>query len=330
MARHLEVDDVHGLYAIMPTPATPDAADPAADNTVDHEEASRAAERLVGDGVAAILANGTFGEGATLTWDEQRAFARTLVETVAQRVPVFVGATTLNTRDTISRARALRDLGADGLLLGRPMWSTCDDRAIVDFYTAVATAVPELAIIIYDNPEAFKGKISPAVFGQLAGVPQIIASKCSSLSGAFLADLAAVAGRMRMLPVDREWYYAWRWAVDDVTACWSGAASCGPNAITHLARCIASNDEPGARAVSEQLRAAGRTFIPNGDFGLFAKYNIQLEKVRIDEAGYMKAGPARPPYSALPDDFAEGARESGRRLAALHEQFRPVTATSAR
>lgn len=322
------MDDVRGLFAIMPTPATPDAADPSVEETVDHDETARAVENFVTDGVDAVLANGTFGEGATLTWDEQRSFARTVVETTRERVPVFIGATTLNTRDTITRARALRDIGVDGLLLGRPMWSTCDDRAIVQFYTDVATAVPELAIIVYDNPEAFKGKISPAVYAQLAAIPQVVASKCTSLSGGFLADLAAVAGRMRLLPVDREWYYAWRWAADDVVACWSGAASCGPNPMVHLARSIAANDEPTARGVSEQLRAAGRTFIPNGDFALFARYNVQLEKVRIDEAGYMLAGPTRPPYSHLPAEYAEGARESARRLAALHEQYRPVAAAA--
>lgn len=329
MAQRVGVDDVRGMFAIMPTPATPDAADPRVTDSVDHDETRRAVGALVDDGVDAILTTGTFGEGATLTWDEHRAFARTVLDTVKQRVPVFVGATTLNTRDTIARARELHDLGVDGLLLGRPMWSTCDDRAVVDFYTAVTDAVPELAVIVYDNVEAFKGKISTAVYGQLAAIPQIIASKTTALTAAFLADLSAVAGRMRLLPVDHQWYYAWRWAPDEVTACWSGAASCGPNPMVHLARCIAGGDDHGARVVSEQLRGAGRTFMPNGDFTLFAKYNVQLEKARIDAAGYIKAGPGRPPYSECPPEFAKGARESGRRLAALHEQYRPAAVTTA-
>ena len=48
---------------------------------------------------------------------------------------------------------------------------------------------------------------------------------------------------------------------------------------------------------------------------------MPLEKIRIDEAGYIKAGPCRPPYIHCPEDYAEGARESGRRLASLHREL---------
>ncbi|GAA3239258.1 hypothetical protein GCM10017691_40210 [Pseudonocardia petroleophila] len=318
----LTKDDITGLLAIMPTPAVPEAEDPAVADTVDHAETARAVEALISDGVHAVLTNGTFGECATLTWDEHRAFAGTVVETAASRVPVFVGATTLNTRDTIARARTLRDIGADGLLLGRPMWSACDEDATVGFYRAVAEAVPELAIIVYDNPEAFKGKIGPRTYARLAEIPQVVAAKYPGLAGSFLADLDALAGRVRLLPVERDWYYTWRWAPDQVRACWSGAASCGPGAGVALAAAIAAGDAEVARQISEEMRAAGRTFFPRGDFALFSTYNVQLEKIRINEAGYMVAGPARPPYARCPEDFAEGARESGRLLAALEARYR--------
>lgn len=315
-------DDIRGVLAIMPTPATPDAEDPRTVDTVDYAESRRAVNALIDDGVDAVMTNGTFGEGASLTWNEHRQFAAAVLEEATGRVPVFIGATTLNTRDTIARATVLRDLGASGLLLGRPMWSTCDDETTIAFYRAVAAAVPELAIVVYDNPEAFKGKISPQVYASLAEIPQVVAAKCPALTGGFLADLAAVAGRIRLLPVEREWYYAWRWAPAEVTACWSGSASCGPNTVVRLARAIADNDADTARQLSEALRAAGRTFIPGGDFGLFAKYNVALEKIRIDAAGYITAGPCRPPYTSCPAEYADGARESGRRLAQLHRANR--------
>jgi 4-(2-carboxyphenyl)-2-oxobut-3-enoate aldolase len=322
----LTADDVHGVFAIMPTPALPGADDPEASgpaaDTVDHAETARAVGALIDDGVDAILTTGTFGECATLTWPELRGFAETAVTAAAGRVPVFAGATTLNTRDTIDRARALRDLGVTGLLLGRPMWCYLDDADIVAFYAAVARAVPQLAIIVYDNPEAFKGKISSAAYRQLAALPQVIAAKYPTLGPSLADDLAAMDGRMRILPVDRDWFPAWEQAPAEITACWSGSASCGPRPHTELARRIAAGDAAGAGALSAEFTAAGAGFLPQGQFALFARYNIQLEKIRINEAGYISAGPPRPPYLSCPPEYADGARASGRRFAALDAAYR--------
>jgi 4-(2-carboxyphenyl)-2-oxobut-3-enoate aldolase len=322
-APRLSADDVRGVFAIMPTPALPGADDPAMADTVDHSETARAVRALIEDGVDAVLTTGTFGECATLTWPELRGFAETAVASAAGRVPVFVGATTLNTRDTIERARVLRDLGVTGMLLGRPMWCYLDDADIVAYYRAVAEAVPELAIIVYDNPEAFKGKISSAAYRQLAALPQVIAAKYPVLGPSFADDLAAMGGRMRALPVDRDWFAAWAKAPDEITACWSGSASCGPRPHVELARRIAAGDADGAREVTAEFTQAAQGFLPRGDFALFAKYNIQLEKIRINEAGYVKAGPSRPPYLSCPPGYADGARASGRRFAALDAKYRP-------
>ncbi|NNN19147.1 MAG: dihydrodipicolinate synthetase [Acidimicrobiaceae bacterium] len=305
----------------MPTPAVVDAENPSLADTIDHLETRRAVEALVQDGVNAILTNGTFGEGASLLFEEVRTFAETVVAASDDRVPIFVGATSLNTRESIARARVLSDVGVAGILLGRPMWSPCDDDDLVRYYNAVADAVPDLSIIAYDNPEAFKGKISPIAYSRLAEIPQVVAAKYTGLSGGFLADLEAVNGKMRLLPVERDWYYAWKWAPEDVVACWSGSASCGPNAIIQLSRKIKDGDDLGAKTISRELASASRTFFPKGSFALFSQYNIQLEKIRINEAGYMKAGPCRPPYISCPNDYAEGARQSGRLLADLHRRY---------
>ena len=317
----LGAEDVRGVFAIMPTPALDGADDPAMTDTVDYAETERAVNALIADGVDAIMTNGTFGEGATLTWPEHRAFADLVVRAAAGRVPVLVGATTLNTRDTIERARVFAGLGADGLLLGRPMWCYCDDVDLVKFYASVAEAVPELAIVVYDNPEAFKGKISPGAYQAMSVIPQLVAAKYPGLGETFLSDLKAVDRQMRLLPVDRDWFTAWERAPDETVACWSGSASCGPRPHTQLGQKIRSGDRASAKTISRELQDASAGFFPEGKFALFARYNVQLEKIRIDEAGYMRAGPCRPPYTYCPPAYADGARESGRRFAALNARY---------
>lgn len=107
----LTAEAVRGVFAIMPTPAVEGADDPRVVDTLDRVETERAVNALIGDGVDVLMSTGTFGECATLTWEELRDFAEIIVSAAAGRVPVLVGATTLNTRDTITRAKALRDIG---------------------------------------------------------------------------------------------------------------------------------------------------------------------------------------------------------------------------
>jgi trans-o-hydroxybenzylidenepyruvate hydratase-aldolase len=60
---------------------------------------------------------------------------------------------------------------------------------------------------------------------------------------------------------------------------------------------------------------------PKGDLAEFAKYNIGLEKARIDAAGWMKAGPCRPPYQLVPEEYVAGARRSGQLWAELDRRY---------
>ena len=102
----LSAADIKGVVAYQPTTIRTDIViDRNTRNAVDLDEAARAADVLVRDGATAIVLNGTFGELASLTLNEIVDFTRAVVESVADRVPVFAGATTLNTRDTIERAR---------------------------------------------------------------------------------------------------------------------------------------------------------------------------------------------------------------------------------
>ena len=134
----ITADEIHGVWAIMPTPATPDASNWRSANTVDVKETARIVEELIAAGVNGILSMGTFGECATLTWEEKCNYVSTIVETVRGRVPYFCGTTALNTREVIRQTRELMDIGASGTMLGVPMWVKMDLPTAVQFYRDVA------------------------------------------------------------------------------------------------------------------------------------------------------------------------------------------------
>ena len=329
----LTVDEVHGAWAIMPTPAKPDASDWRAENTVDLDETARTIDALIAAGIDGILSLGTYGECATLTWDEKRAFLSTAVDTVAGRVPFFAGTTSLNTRESIRQTRAVMDMGCDGTMLGLPMWCKADTPTAIQFYRDIAEACPDAAICIYANTEAFKYEFPRPFWAQVAEIPQVVSAKYLGIG--FLApDLRLSKGRIRFLPTAENYYSTARVDPEQCTAFWTGGALCGPAPVIRLRDEIIAAKRTGdwstAKAVSERLQLAGTGLMPNGDFAEFSKYNVGLEKARMNSAGWMNAGPARPPYHVVPEAYLEGARKSGRLWAALHEEYQGATTAAAR
>jgi trans-o-hydroxybenzylidenepyruvate hydratase-aldolase len=322
--QRLRVEEVHGAWVIIPTPATPTADDWRQEDTVDLDETARAVDALVRAGVDGILAMGTFGEGATLTWEEKKKFTQVVVDTVAGRVPFFTGTTSLSTRETVRQTRAALDIGVDGTMLGVPMWCQADTPTAVQFYRDVAEGCPEAAICIYANREAFKYEFPRPFWAQVSEIPQVVSAKYLDI-GPLVADLRLTKGRIRFFPTDGNFYATARIDPENCTAFWTGGACCGPIVVTRLRdevkKAKATNDWKVAQAVSNDVAAALGPLFPNGSFAEFSKYNIGLEKARIDAAGWMKAGPARPPYHVIPPAFVEGARKSGQLWAALAAKY---------
>jgi len=320
----LTAADVTGAWAILPTPAREGASDWRNEDTVDLDETARAIDALIKAGVNGILTLGTFGECATLTWEEKRAFMATCAEAAAGRVPVFGGTTSLNTRESVRQTAAAHDLGLDGTMLGPPMWCQVDLPTAIQFYRDVAEACPQMAICVYANPAAFKFMFPRPFWEQVAKIPQVVSCKYLGI-GMLLNDLAVTEGRIRFLPIDVDYYGAARMAPDDCTAFWTSCAVNGPASVIRLRDDVAAAKQSGnwsaAKEVADAMRSAEAGFFPNGDFNEFSKYNIGLEKARINAAGWMKAGPCRPPYHFIPDAYLEGARRSGRAWAALHERY---------
>lgn len=332
--QRLEYDDITGIFSIMPTPATKDASDPGKEYTLDEEESRRGARKLADDGVDAVMINGTFGEAATLTEREWRTFTRIVCETV-DSVPVLAGPTTLNTRSTIERAKYARNVGADGLLLGRPMWLELSTEATIEFYRHVAEAVPELGIVVYHNPPAFKNRITPTMWEELAEIPQVVAAKYGATDTMWRDAVQMVGDRVQLMPIERKWFLASELAPDRARAAWSGSAACDPLPALRLKNAIQSRKREAARRLNHRINATNTKFYPEvgpaavypealnvRHDDLYGLYTIALQKARIGGAGYIEPGPPRPPYHSAPDDLLEMAAESGREWRELAESLR--------
>lgn len=330
-SKRLTVRDIRGAWAVIPTPATPDAADPTARETVDLHESARVVEALIEAGVDGILSLGTLGECAALSWSEKRSFIAAMVDAARGRVPIFAGTTTLSTRETIEQTRAALDLGASGTMVGPPMWNTPDVATAVGFYRDLAEAVPDTAICVYANPGVFKFDFPPPFWAQVSQIPQVVMAK-TIFAGTYLRDVRASGGRVRLLPLDSEYYAAARMDPDSAVAFWSSGAVCGPAPVIALRDLVEvakrTGDWTAAKDLSDKINEALLPIVAYGDMSQFHIHNVTLEKVRMDAAGWMTAGPNRPPHQHAPEHIREFARAGGEAWAQLHRDYERAVAVS--
>jgi dihydrodipicolinate synthase/N-acetylneuraminate lyase len=317
----LTATDLRGVYAILPTPSNDDAERWDAVDTVNLEETERLTNQLIADGAAGLIVLGTTGECATITEDEYRAFTDCFLSTVNGRVPTFVGTTTMGTHQTVSRLRFAQEHGATGTMLGLPMWQPCTDDMALSFYETISGAFPELAIMVYGNPMAFRYTFPTEFWAELVKrAPTAICAKFGQ-APIYQELLDATAGRINFMPMDSSAFAMASVSWDTLTACWATSASMGPQPSIALMNAILAGDRERAQAISEDIKVACETFLPPHMFPVFGSYNIQLEKIRMATAGYCKPGPIRPPYQVIADEIAEGARENGRRWAELAKKY---------
>ena len=98
--------DIRGVVGIVPTPATSDAADWRAENTVNTSETETMIEQVIDAGIEFVMSTGTFGECASLTHDEWLTFTTSVARAVRGRVPFFSGVTTLTRASLYSNQQA--------------------------------------------------------------------------------------------------------------------------------------------------------------------------------------------------------------------------------
>jgi trans-o-hydroxybenzylidenepyruvate hydratase-aldolase len=316
----LTAKDIKGWVGIVETPAKPGADDWRLENTVDLDETARIAELMIKDGASCYLAQGTGGECPTLLWEEQKAYAGVLLETVKKRIPVFVGTTTLSTRDTIRRLRAMMDMGANGTLLGIPMWQAPTMEVALAHYKMVAEAVPSANIFVYANQQAFRFAFAPGFWGAIhRQVPAVIAAKYQDVAG-LLPSLEASENAINFVPVYNTFYTFALLSPETTTATWTHSMQ--PSPVLALLDAVKKRDMVRAKQIQNDIRKTSvGPPIPRDVFG---QYNIQLVRDHDEAAGYIKRGPARPPYHVMPEKMVEEAKEHGRKWKELAEKYNAI------
>jgi len=138
-----------------------------AHGSVDHAYLAEHARWLVSEGCIGIVALGSLGEGATLSFDEKRAVLETLVRALDGRAPVIAGVAALSTADAVRLAQSAEQAGCEGLMVLPPYVYSTDWREMKAHVAAVIGATP-LSCMLYNNPIAYKTDFTPGQIAELA------------------------------------------------------------------------------------------------------------------------------------------------------------------
>lgn len=137
------------------------------DGALDLDGAQRLAAQLVDSGSDGLVVCGSTGESPTLTHGETLDLIRAVNEAVGDRATVIAGTGKNDTAATVELSREVAALGVDGLLLVTPYYNKPSQRGMAAHFGAVAEAVGDLPVILYDIPARAGVELAPETVAAL-------------------------------------------------------------------------------------------------------------------------------------------------------------------
>ena len=166
---------------------------PLNENGIDFEAFGRLIEWQISEGIDAIVAAGTTGEGSTLTDEEHRAVIKFCVEKVNGRVPVIAGTGSNDTAYAAQLTKYACEAGADAVLLVTPYYNKATQNGLIKSFTAVAD-ISTKPCILYNVPSRTGCNIKPETCAVLAKHPNIVAIKEASGDISQIAAISHLCG----------------------------------------------------------------------------------------------------------------------------------------
>lgn len=135
--------------------------------TIDHGFLAEHCRWLLKNGCTGVVALGSLGEGATLSFDEKTSILRTLGKAVHGNGSLVASISSLSTAESVSLAKAATDLGCSGLMVLPPYVYLGDWREMKAHVAAVFRATT-LSCMLYNNPVAYGTDFIPEQIQELA------------------------------------------------------------------------------------------------------------------------------------------------------------------
>ena len=285
----------HGTYTVMVTPFSDDGSV----NVV----ALRAfVDWQIAQGIHGLIPLGSTGEFLSLSDTEKELVAATVIEQAARRVPVLIGTGAEDTREVVRLSRRAEAMGADGVMIIPPFYSTPTDEEIVHHYRTVSDAIG-IPIMVYNNPAVANVDLRPALVALLAEIDNCRYIKESTLEVTRVRDIIRLCGdRMRVFGG----ILGFESFVEGAVGWTAVAANVVPGPLARLYELVVTEKN------IDDGRALSLRYLPLVEFVGGQAY-VAGTKALLGHMGFA-AGNPRPPRLPLSVDMDAAARDLAQRF----------------
>jgi len=186
----MKLDWMRGCATALVTPFTHSG-------DIDEERLRALVDRQINGGVRLLVPCGTTGESATMTEAEDARVIETTIDVARGRAKVIAGAGSNSTASAIEYSKRSRDAGADAALQVAPWYNKPTQEGLYAHFRAIAEAVPDLPIMLYNVPGRTSSNIAAQTTLRLArDCENIVAIKEAS------GNLSQIMEILRERPAD--------------------------------------------------------------------------------------------------------------------------------
>ncbi len=170
----MNIDFIKGVVVPMITPID-------ADELIDEKKIREQVDYVIDGGVTGILLYGSNGEFYVIEEDEMERGLKIVVDQAAGRVPVYFGIGAISTKKAIRLAKMAVANGAASVSILQPMFLRPTKDELFRHFKAIADAIPETPVLLYNNPGRVGYTLAADLVAKLAHeVPNIVGMKDTS------------------------------------------------------------------------------------------------------------------------------------------------------
>lgn len=187
-----------GVYLITVTPFKESGE-------LDLESTDRMVDFCLESGVTGLTVLGIMGEATKLTAEESRLFVKQVLNRVAGRVPVVVGASAAGFAPMKALTQSVMDLGASGVMVAPPSTLRTDDQILSYFDMVTETLGADVPWVLQDHPVSTGVQMSASVVLRIVeNSPTCVMLKhedCPGLAKLSAYRAASAAGNARRISI---------------------------------------------------------------------------------------------------------------------------------
>ena len=178
---------LRGTYTVLITPFTADGG------AVDVPALKKLVNWQIEQGIHGLIPLGSTGEFLSMTAEERAQVIEVCVTEAAGRVPVLIGTGAEWTRDAVALAKEAEGMGADGVMVIPPYYSSPTPDELFEHYRRIGEAI-SLPVMIYNNPATANVDLTPPIVARLSEIDKVLYIKESTLEVTRVRDIIELCG----------------------------------------------------------------------------------------------------------------------------------------